>query len=106
IRYPFDSSFPPNPVTPGNFVADGNAQPPGGPNFTVEGTLYAAADVVLAFPVSNTIMVNITQGVWSMGPFIGMGGMGGMPPGNYLFRVILKQMAVQLDTHVITINIM
>jgi hypothetical protein len=101
IRYPFDFGFAPNPTAPVDFVADGNNQPPGGTNFTVEGTLYAAGDVTFMTPVSNPITVNVAQGIWRMGPFTQAGTANPMLPGDYLFRVRFLQGVTQLDAYAV-----
>ena len=102
IRFPFDISFPPIVPAPVVFVADGNAQPPGGPGFTVQGTLF---DLPVAVAQSNTLTVNFVQGVWSMGPFTQTGTANPMLPGDYVLRVRLMLAGIQLDFHDITIRL-
>jgi hypothetical protein len=102
IRFPFDISFPPIVPAPVPFVADGNAQPPGGPGFTVQGTLF---DLAGAIAQSNTLTVNFMQGVWSMGPFTRTGTPMPMLPGDYVLRVNLMQGPVQRDQHEITVRL-
>jgi hypothetical protein len=103
IRFPFDIGFPPPMPAPVPFVADGNAQPPGGPGFTVQGTIF---DLAGAVAQSNTLVVNFMQGVWSMGPFTQIGTANPMLPGDYVLRVRLMQGPVQRDVHEVTIRIM
>src|SRR5262245_34341433 len=105
IRYPFDFSFAPFPTTPVQFVADGNARPPGGPGFTVQGTLYDKMDVNFTTPLSNTITVNLAQGLWSMGPFTQTGTANPMAAGDYLLRVTFMEAAVQRDVDEVTIQL-
>jgi len=103
IRFPFDISFPPITPVPPLFVADGNAQPPGGPGFTVQGQIF---DLAGAVAKSNMLTVNFTQGVWSMGPFTQLGTANPLMPGDYELRVNLMQGPVLRDTHEVTIRIM
>jgi hypothetical protein len=102
IRYPFDSSFPPFPTTPVHFVADGNARPPGGQFFTVQGTLFDPAGAVAQ---SDPIMVNLTQGLWTMGPFNQAGGGGPMLLGSYLLVVRFLDNGVEVAVDVIDIQL-
>jgi hypothetical protein len=105
IRYPFDFAFPPNPTAPADFVADGNNQPPGGAGYTVVGALYDSKDVTFTTPLSNPSTVNVTQGVWSMGPFTDAATGGSMAPGDYLFRVCFLFKTVQLDDHAVLVQL-
>lgn len=102
IRYPFDIAFPPITPAPVNFVADGNAQPPGGPGFTIQGTLY---DLPVLIAQSNPLTVNFVQGVWSMGPFTRTGTANPMLPGDYVLRVRLMLAGIQLDFHDVTVRL-
>src|SRR5262249_52500870 len=89
IRYPFDIGFQPTATAPVSFQADGQTQPPGGPDFTAEGTLFGELGVMSANPLSRAVIVAVGNGIGSsMGPFRQtIPGNPPMMPGRYLLRV-------------------